>query len=154
MDAKVLYWTGALINLGVIISLVVTAVRHVRRGDVARHRRNMLIACSLVGAFLGSYVLKVAFLGRERLSEWSEAHRVVLYVHETCVLLMLIAGAVALSQAWRMRKTRNVTRQPGDSLAPESTRRWHRRAGWSAAFGSALGLLTAAVVLAGMVARL
>ena len=42
MDAKVLYWTGALVNLGVISVLLARGVFLIRRGEVARHRRSML----------------------------------------------------------------------------------------------------------------
>lgn len=154
MDPKVLYWTAAFVNLAVIAGLVLRGVVHIRRGDVVRHRRAMLTGAWLVAAFLVSYGLKVAFLGREDLSVWSAFQVHTLRLHETCVLAMLVAGSVALTRVRRMRGSRNVTRDPADPPAPESTARWHRRAGWTGVIGALTGLASAGVVLAGMYARL
>ncbi len=154
MDPKVLYWTAAFVNLGVIAGLVIRGVAYIRRGDVVRHRRAMLAGAWLVAAFLVSYGLKLAFLGREDLSVWRAFHVQTLRLHETCVLAMLVAGTVALTRARRMRGSRNVTRDPADPPAPESTVRWHRRAGWTGVIGALTGLASAGVVLAGMYARL
>ena len=129
MDAKVLYWTGAFVNFAVITVLVLRGIGQIRRGEVARHRRSMLTGAALVGAFLVSYGFKLALLGRENLAVWSDFHVNNLRIHETCVLMMLLAGAVAATLARRMRDTRNVTRDPTDAFAPDATVRWHRRAG-------------------------
>ena len=80
--------------------------------------------------------------------------RWTLRFHELCVLLMLAGGALAYNRARSMKATRNVTRSPDDALAPASTLRIHRRAGWAGVVGSVLGLLSAAVVLAGMYQRM
>ncbi len=66
---------------------------------------------------------------------------------------MVVAGAAALSRAWHLRVTRNVTRNADDPPAQTSTLRWHRRAGWTAVIGGALGLVGAAFVLGGMYER-
>ncbi len=153
MDAKVLYWTGALINLLAIVGLTARGVFQIRRGEVVKHRRSMLTAGSLVLAFLFSYVLKLLFLGRENLAVWSGFDRGMLRFHELCVFTMLIAGGLALNRAWRMRDTRNVTRSPEDEHAPAAVVKLHRRAGWSGVVGAVLGFLTAAVVLLGMYQR-
>jgi len=153
MDPKVLYWTGALVNLGVIAVLVTRGVGQVRRGEVARHRRSMVTSAWLVVAFLVSYVFKVMLLGREDLAVWSNVYVQTLRFHETCVLVMLVGGVIALTRARRMRGTRNVTRDPSDAPAPDSTVRWHHRAGWAAVVGAIAGLLSAGVVLVGMYAR-
>ena len=154
MDAKVLYWTGALVNLGVIVVLLARGVFQIRRGEVARHRRSMLTGAGLVLVFLLSYVFKLAFLGREDLSVWSAFYYRTLRFHESCVLLMVVAGTFAISRALKMRRTRNVTRDPADAPAPGSTVRWHHRAGWTGVVGAVAGLLSAAVVLIGMYERL
>ena len=70
MDLKVLYWTGALLNMGVIVALAWSAIGCARAGDLLSHRRRMLCASLLVVLFVGSYVLKVAYLGREDLGVW------------------------------------------------------------------------------------
>src|SRR5262247_4057083 len=107
MDPKILFWTGALGLMAGVVGVAVAGVLRRRRGDIAGHRRAMLSAAALVGTFLVAYVLKVAFLGHERVAEWSGSDRFVLYVHETCIALMLCAGAVAGLRAWRLRRTRN-----------------------------------------------
>ena len=73
MDPKLLYWTGALLNMGVIVGLAAWGVRARRRGAMALHRRNMLAAISLVLLFVVSYLFKLALLGREDLAAWASA---------------------------------------------------------------------------------
>ena len=153
MEAKLLYWAGAFVNLALIVTLALRGLRQVRRGDVAAHRRSMLAGALLVGAFLVSYVLKLIWLGREDLSLWSRFHVYNLRFHETCILLMLLAGGLALTRARAMRGRRQRTRDPADSLAPASTVRWHRNAGRTAVLASIVALLTAAAILAGMIGR-
>ncbi len=153
MDPKLAFWTAALVNLFVIVVLVSVGIFHIRQGRVAIHRRCMKISASLVAGFLGSYVLKLTFLGREQLSVWSSGAVSNLRLHEVCVLTMVVAGSVALFRARQMRATRNVTHAPDDPIAPEATVRWHHRAGWSAAVGAGLGFATAVFVLAGMFQR-
>jgi uncharacterized membrane protein YozB (DUF420 family) len=149
LDAKLVFWCVALANLCAIVVFALTGVRAVRRGDVRTHRRRMLLAASLVGLFLVSYLLKVAVLGREDRSLWTALDRTVLYIHETFVVLMLGGGAFAAWRAWRFRLgpafalPREVL--PGAQL--------HRRAGWIAVVGAALAFVTAGGVLAGMFAR-
>ncbi len=154
MDPKVLYWTGAFINFSLITALAIRGVGQIRRGEVARHRRSMLTCAALVGAFLVSYGVKLVFLGRENLAVWSAFHSGNLRFHETCVLLMIVSGIVALTRARKMRGTRNVTRDPASPSAPESTVRWHHRAGRTGVVSAVLGLLTAGMVLFGMYSRL
>ncbi len=141
-------------NFGLITALAIRGVRQIRRGEVARHRRSMLTCAALIGAFLVSYGLKLAFLGRENLAVWSTFHVGNLRFHETCILVMLISGVVAVTRAWKMRNTRSVTRDPASPLAPESTVLWHHRAGWTGLGGAVLGVLTAGIVLFGMYSRL
>jgi uncharacterized membrane protein YozB (DUF420 family) len=153
MDPKLMFWTAALLNMGVIVALVIVGVRAVRRGAVARHRRCMKSAAWLIVAFIGSYVLKLAFLGREALSTWSPASLWTLRFHETCVLAMIVGGSIALLRARSMRRNSNVTRQPGDPKAAAGTVRWHRRGGWAAVTGAGLGFASAFFVLLGMFGR-
>ena len=152
MDAKLLYWTGALVNLGVVVLLAADGVRRIRRGEVRAHRRRMLAAGALVGLFLGSYLVKVAALGKEDRSAWSGLDYGVLYVHESCIAVMLLCGAYAGFRAFRFRRAL----PPGD-LPPAARRaadrRGHRRAGWGAVVGAVLAFVTAAGVLVGMYGR-
>ncbi len=153
MDAKLIFWTLALVDLAAVAALAVNGVRQRRRGDVKRHARNMIGAVSLVGLFLVAYLAKVQLLGHEDLAVWSPLQRWILWIHEACVFTMLIAGAAAGQRALRLRRTRNATRDPGDPPAPARLASWHRRAGWTAVSAAGLGFATAALVLAGMYER-
>jgi uncharacterized membrane protein YozB (DUF420 family) len=151
VDAKLLYWCAALVNLGVILVCAAVGVRYARRGHLRVHQRLMLTASALVGLFLATYLAKVAFLGREDRSLWTAADYAVLYVHESCVAVMLLAGGLAV---WRARGFRaqlgaRFERPPG-GLAGAAA---HRRAGWIAVWGAASAFATAAGVLAGMFQR-
>jgi uncharacterized membrane protein YozB (DUF420 family) len=152
MDPKLLYWTAACVNMGVVVAAAVTGVRAIRRGNVSLHRRSMLTASALVVGFVVSYALKLALLGREDLPRWSPGAVTVLRIHELCVFTMLLGGAFAGARAWRMRRD-PLARGEVPRGAPGA--RWlaHRRAGWTAVTGAVLGVITAAVVLAGMYQR-
>ena len=153
MDGKLLYWTAAFINMLAILALALVGVRAVRRGKVQVHRRCMLLASGLVLGFLVSYLFKVALLGREELERWDAASVIVLRVHELCVFTMLLAGAAAGSRAFAMRRDPIVRGTPTTLPRNRGLRLWHRRAGWTALTGALLGVLTAALVLAGMYSR-
>ncbi|MEM9175993.1 MAG: DUF420 domain-containing protein [Myxococcota bacterium] len=153
MDPKILFWAVALANLGVLCGFGLFGVRYARRGEIARHRRNMKIAGLLIGAFLAAYVLKVVFLGREDQSVWSTLDVWVLRIHELFVLFMLGGGLVAWVQGRKLEGTRLVTRDPADPLPDPGVARLHRRAGWTAVVGGVLAFVMAIGVLAGMVGR-
>lgn len=153
MDPKLVFWTSAFANMGLVLGLAATGVRHRRRGDVPRHRRNMLSAAALVGLFLAGYALKLAFLGREALETWSPAAIWTLRLHELCVATMLLAGGLAGVRATALRRTRNASRNPADPPAARPVVDWHRRAGWTAVVAAGLGFATAALVLLGMYRR-
>lgn len=153
MDARVLYWTGALLDLLLVALFAVNGVRQIRRGEVGRHRVSMGIAGALVLAFLVSYLLKLEFLGREDLAAWARIDVWVLRVHETCVAAMLLGGVAAGGLGFRMRGSRTVTGDPAAPQAVASLRRWHRRAGWTAVVGALTGFVTAGYVLVGMYLR-
>jgi uncharacterized membrane protein YozB (DUF420 family) len=151
MDAKVVYWTGALAVMLAIVTLACAGVREARRGRIARHRRCMALAGSLLALFLASYVVKVAWLGREQLARWSPGDVLVLRIHETCIAVMLAAGLFAAQRTFRL------WRADGSALeaaAGAPALRGHRRAGWIALCAALAGLVTAALVLSGMYARL
>jgi len=151
MDPKLLYWCGALANLAVLLACVALGVARVRRGDVAGHRRMMLVAAALVVLFFVSYGFKVALLGKEDRSLWTAFDFAVLYLHELCITVMLVGGGVAV---WRTRRFRAHLgpsfELPAEPLPGGSA---HRLAGRVAAIGAALAFATALGVLAGMFAR-
>ena len=153
MDAKLLFWTAALVNLGVLCGFAFAGIRYVRRGEIARHRRAMKIATSLLFAFLAAYVLKVVFLGREDQSVWTLRDVWVLRVHELFVMWMIGGGALAWWQSRKLANTRLVTHDPKDPVPDASVVRLHRLAGRAAVIGSALAFVLAIGVLLGMFAR-
>jgi uncharacterized membrane protein YozB (DUF420 family) len=154
LDPKVIYWTGAWLNMAAIVGLALWGVRSVRRNDVVRHRRYMLIATLLVGGFLLSYGVKLATLGREALSSWDAFYVSTLRFHESCIAVMVVAGVLALHLArrLRLREARDGSRGAyGERTAARL--RLHRVAGRTAIAGAVVGLLSAGVVLYGMYAR-
>lgn len=148
-----LFWTGALVNMFLAVGVGARGIQLVRRGDVKRHRRAMKAASVLVVGFVVAYVLKLALLGGEDLAVWSSAARGVLYFHETCIAVMLVAGAVAGHRAWRLRHTRRITGDAADPPAASRVIRHHRRAGRAALIAAVLGALSATVMLGGMYSR-
>lgn len=153
MDPKLFFWTWALANLGVLCGTALFGVRYARRGEIARHKRAMKIASLLVVAFVGSYVLKLHFLGREELSVWSTLDVWVLRIHELFVLQMLIGGSIAWIQARKLVKTQLVTHDPNDPAPDAQTVRVHRLAGRTSIVGSVCAFLCAIQILAGMYGR-
>ena len=154
MDPNLLFWSGALANLAVVVFCTLNGVKRIRAKDVAGHRRMMVTAISLVVLFLVSYVVKVGMLGREDKSAWTTFDYAVLYIHELCVTSMLIGGAIAIYRAAKFRAGLgpNLKLPPDDNPLQGLER--HRKAGWVAVVGSLLGFVTAIGVLAGMFARL
>lgn len=153
IDPKILFWTGALANMVAIVVLAALGVRARRRGDIEAHARSMLTAASLVVVFLVAYVLKLLLLGREDMSVWSPHAVTVLRIHETCVLVMLVAGVLALVRGRALRATRDLSGdRSSPPLTPEAGRR-HRVVGKVAVAAAVLGVLTAGVVLVDMYQR-
>jgi uncharacterized membrane protein YozB (DUF420 family) len=152
MDPKLLFWSLALVNLGLVLWCVRRGIALVRAGEVAAHRRHMLSAAALIVLFLLSYVGKVFWLGKEDRSAWTGLDHGVLYVHETCIAVMLIAGGVALYRAWRFRAALGPNLElPTD--APLEGAASHGRAGRIAAWSALFSFVTAGGVLLGMFLR-
>jgi uncharacterized membrane protein YozB (DUF420 family) len=101
----------------------------------------MLSAAALVALFVVSYVAKVWLLGREPLELWDARYVFVLRFHETCVLVMVLAGLRAI---WLGSRSGF-----GDPVRARS----HRRAGRTALVSAGLGVASASYVLLGMYER-
>ncbi len=153
MDAKLLYWTGAFINFGVVCALALIGVRRIRAKDVHGHRRIMLTSSALVFGFIASYVLKVVYLGKENLQVWDGFSLWSLHIHESWILVMIVSGAYAGYRAFTFRRSLPTTGLLEDRLSPVASRRHHRIAGWIAVVGSLCAFATASLVLYGMYAR-
>jgi len=154
LDPKVLYWTGAFVNMGFVVGLALTGMAQPKAGFPRRHRALMISASCLVVGFVVSYAFKLHFLGREDLSVWSSTAISILRFHEMCVLTMILAGGLALHWGRQLRATRSFTRDRADEPADEVLRRRHVRAGQATLGGAVLGFVSAGFVLAGMYARL
>lgn len=151
MDANLLFWTLALLDLGLVMLCCLRGVRNVRAGNVVAHRRMMLSAAALIGFFLVAYVGKVFVLGREDKSAWTRLDYTILYVHESCVMAMLIAGAFALYRASRFRAELGPNfERPRTPLSGGAS---HVRAGRIAVWAAIFGFVTAGGVLFGMFTR-
>ena len=155
MDPKVVFWTGAWLNLLVAVLLVTSAVRAVRRGEVLVHRRRMLTAGSLIVVFLLAYGAKLWLLGREQLYLWDAFYVWTLRFHEACVFLWLAGGVTALFLAWRLRlaEARDGSHSAYELPVVLARLRLHRRAGKTASYACWLALISSAVVLYGMYVR-
>src|SRR5262245_17361425 len=125
--------------MAAVLLLAVRGVRAIRAGEIDRHRRSMIAAGWLVIAFLGSYGVKRFALGPEELAVWSRAARINLWVHESFVAAMLIAGVCALVFGRRIARTRRVTGRESDPPPSPAQLRRHRRFGWSAVLASGFG---------------
>lgn len=154
MDARVLYWTFAFVNMGFVVGLSLFGWREISRRRPTRHRAMMLASAALVVAFVVSYALKLQLLGREDLGTWSARDLNVLRFHESCVLVMLVGGGLALHFGRRLRATRVFTRDAGSPAPDHRLAARHRMAGRLALAGAGLGFVSAGFVLAGMYARL
>lgn len=153
MDPKLLFWCWSLANMALVVGLGVRGWRAIRANRIQEHRRAMRAAGGFVVAFLVAYLLKRAFLGSEDLSVWSAAARGNLYVHETFVTTMLLAGVAAFALGRRLARTRRVTQDADDPPAPRELTARHRLAGRIALACAALGFATACGILGGMLAR-
>jgi len=153
MDAKLWFWCAAVVNFVALTGFAVSGVRQIKRGEVARHRRSMLVAASLVLLFVVSYVFKVAVLGRENMAVWAMRDVWMLRFHELCVLAMLVGGVVSLVLGARIKNTRRFTFDMGDPAANAQDMSRHRVAGRIAVVGAVLGVISAAFVWLGMLAR-
>jgi len=157
LDAKFVYWLAAWINMAFVVAFAARGFQRVKARAYATHKRTMLIASFLVGGFVVSYVFKVVLLGKEALETWEPAFRTVLYVHETCVLAMVVGGAIALWKGLRTGLNRLATEgapATEDAVAFSRAATLHRRAGLTALVASVAGLVTATIVLYGMYHRL
>lgn len=153
MTPALLFWTAALIDLGLVCVIAIVGVRCARRGAIARHQRAMKVSALLVVGFLLSYGLKLVVVGREDMSLWTPVDHWILRIHELFVMGMLVAGTIAFRQARRLAGTRAVTRDAKDPDADPRVLRHHRRAGWTALVCALLGFVFAMGVLAGMYQR-
>ena len=153
MDAKLVFWTLALLNMGAVVGFAFRGVRALRANDIARHRQSMLSSGGLIGLFLVSYLVKVWTLGSEDLAAWTAAHRYNLWIHESFVVAMLVAGGTAWFLARRFEGSRRVTGNPADPAPDPAALRRHRLAGRIGIAAAVMGFLTACGILAGMISR-
>ncbi|HEU4427510.1 MAG TPA: DUF420 domain-containing protein [Myxococcota bacterium] len=153
MDPKLIFWSWALANMALVVTLGVRGMRAIRANRIEQHRRSMGWASFFVVAFLVAYLVKRLALGGEDIGAWTRAARINLFVHEVLVVSMLLAGGAAFALGRRLAITRRVTQSGGDPLAPRETLSRHRLAGRVALACALLGFVTACGILGGMLAR-
>ena len=154
MDPNLAFWSLALTDLWAVVFFARRAIARVRAGDVAGHKRNLLVSGLLIVGFLASYLGKVGLLGKEDRSEWGAFAYGSLYTHETCIAVMLAVGVLAL---WRARKFPDALRTLDDfdprDREMTAARAAHARVGRVAVTASVLAAATATLILVGMFAR-
>jgi uncharacterized membrane protein YozB (DUF420 family) len=157
LDPRLAYWTAAWLNMALIVALGFAGLRQASRQNYGAHRRLMLSASWLVVGFVASYAVKLFALGREALETWESSYVHVLRVHELCVAILVVGGALALWKALQLGlPVRSARDEASARTAPETLFRGirlHRRAGFVAIGSASFGLLTAAYVLYGMWTR-
>ncbi len=156
MTPALAYWTWAFLNMLVALAVALSGVRRARRRDFGAHRMRMRAAAMLVVLFVVSYPVKLLLLGREPIDTWESQHVWILRVHELCVAVMLIGGAVALRMGGRIGVAPGSARAEagGDGAeGSEAARRLHRGFGRAAVIAGVLGVATAFYVLGGMYER-
>ncbi len=141
--ASLVYWSFTWL---VVFGAVAFGLRGgwlARRGDLVEHARAIRISLRLIGFFLVTYVLKALVLGRESLDTWPRSAVVTLRVHESIVLVMLLAGIAAWGLARRLDPGKGRW-QPGRRAA------LHRLCGRTALAAAVGTLLSASLVLLAM----
>jgi uncharacterized membrane protein YozB (DUF420 family) len=150
MDPKLLFWTGALANMWLIVAIACSGIAKVRSGDEVAHQRRMLTAASLVVLFVVAYAIKLIFLGREDLDQWQSWSVTLLRVHEFFVLCMIVGGVCA---GYFIRKVRQLEVHSPEEISIQVSRVAHAKAG-KFTFLSVLGAaITATGVWVSMVLR-
>lgn len=66
MDLKAILWYAILTSVTAAYLVALAGVRSAKQHDVPHHSRRMLIACTIIGIWLVSYVAKQLLVGRER----------------------------------------------------------------------------------------
>lgn len=111
--------TLALLNAlftSAMIGCALTGWRFVKRKDVARHRRWMLVACACGAAFLVSFVTRIVLFGFTEFVTTSKvaraAHLVLFAIHDGIAVatLPLVIAALLLALTHRYAGHRDVAR--------------------------------------------
>lgn len=142
MDARLAFWTFSLAIAGGALVLAISGVLAVRGGNVETHRRRMKGSVGLVIAFVASYGVKLAVIGREALHTWEPFFVTVLRVHQGFISVMLMAGIWALVLSPKTLST--------DAAEREAARLRHRLAGRIAIASFAAALSMSAITYWGM----
>lgn len=150
MTYNLYFWLYAYLLTMIAIGFALNGYKHIRRGNIAAHRKAMNRAIGLILFFVLSYIFKVILLGREDKSDWSNFYRLVLYVHESFIFLMLVSGTYARVLASRFKHS--LTAEVISPIDRERRRR-HARLGKIAIFSTCCALITAVAILYGMFQR-
>lgn len=150
MTPRTWFWLYAFALTAAIIAVAAIGVRHARKGNYQTHRARMNAVCWMVLVFVLSYVLKVAFLGKEDLDTWETGYVVTLRVHESFIAIMLVCGGYTRLLAHRFRRSLDATRIQSEFAA---MRRRHRLLGRVAIVAAIAAMATATALIVGMMQR-
>jgi len=147
MDPKLLFWTGALVNMWLIVAISYLGIAKVRAGDEDGHQKRMLAAGGLVFLFVMAYGLKLVFLGREDLGQWEQWAVTLLRIHELFIFGMIAGGVRAIMLITKVRK---LEAQTPDDPSIQVLRSTHAKTGKFTFASCVGGAVTASGVLFSM----
>jgi uncharacterized membrane protein YozB (DUF420 family) len=150
MSWNLIFWFYAYGLTMLALLLAFLGISAVRKGNIKRHHQFLNFACNLIVFFVISYVFKMIFLGREDKSDWGMYYKTVLYIHEALIATMLITG---IRGRWLAFKFRDTLYQGEVTEAQAKMRRQHRLMGKWCVYSATFALITASVILYGMVQR-
>lgn len=150
MNWNLVFWFYAYGLTMLALLMAYTGVGAAKRGELARHKALLNFACNLILFFVVSYVFKMLFLGREDKSTWTLSYKIVLYIHEALIATMLVTGARARWLAHKFRDSVFAQQLPDEHIG---MRKQHRLMGKICIYAATFALLTASVILYGMVQR-
>ena len=142
MDLRLSFWTLSIFLAGAAVSAAFTGIARVRSGDIEGHRSRMTLSGYLILAFVASYGVKLAVIGREALHTWEPFFLGVLRLHQGFIAVMLGAGLYALALS---KKTLSA-----DAEERGRARARHRLAGRVAAASFAAAFAMSLVTYWGM----
>ena len=150
MNANLMFWFYAYALTTTAMALALVAVSKIRKGEIQAHQKLMNTAITLILFFVLSYLVKMLALGREDKSAWHGFYLITLYIHESFIFLMLFFGGWARYLAAKFKPS--LTQ---DQPSPLDLRRRakHRKIGTLCLSVTGCALVTAAVLLYGMVQR-
>ncbi len=150
MTPRLIFWLYAMVLTCGIIGCAFVGISHARNGRYQLHRLWMNASSWIIVGFVGSYILKVIFLGKEDLQTWDSFYVVTLRIHEFFIAVMLGCGGFARYLAHQFRHTLDETQL---STHWRKKRDTHKKLGKLSIYGACAALITACALIVGMLQR-